>query len=89
MIENAVTGNGNDRVIANEHNNIVVTGPGNDEIFAGEGSDILNPGIGNDIIDLSEFHQVKDLIIIDTTEVGFDTVYGFSQGQVTLFLLKI
>ncbi len=80
-IENVFTGDGNDYVIANEQNNIIVTGSGNDQIFLGEGSDIVDPGIGDDIIDFSESSQAKDMIIIDTIKGGIDTVYGFSQGR--------
>lgn len=48
VIENAITGSGNDRVFGNSANNELVTGRGNDTIYAGAGNDILNSGLGND-----------------------------------------
>ena len=82
-IENVETGLGNDRVIGNDYNNMIVTGAGDDNIFAGSGMDIINSGSGNDVIDLSEAIQSRDTVIISPSseEVGFDTIYGFIQGE--------
>ena len=76
------TGSGNDYVVGNETSNIIETSSGDDIIFAGE-SDIINPGPGNNIIDLSQDLDAPDTIIIDflDTAQSFNTVYGFSPGE--------
>ena len=82
-IENVETGSGNDRVIGNDYNNMIFTGAGTDNIFAGSGVDIINSGSGNDVVDLSETIQERDTVIVSppSTEPGYDTIYGFIQGE--------
>ncbi len=48
VLENLITGNGNDTVFTNTANNDVSTGGGNDTVHASEGRDTLNGGNGTD-----------------------------------------
>ena len=50
VIENLITGSGNDEIIGNRAHNIIRSGQGNDKIFGGDGKDTLNGGGGNDQI---------------------------------------
>lgn len=81
-IENVKTGTGNNTVIGNELDNVIITSSGNDTIFAGNGADIVNPGMGDDIIDLSEDTFAQDLLILEASREAGDSnaVYGFRQG---------
>ena len=81
-IENVVTGSGDDTVIGTDFDNIIKTGGGSDTIFAGGGSDIIKSGTGTDRIDLSESVQSRDTVTLNatSTDLGIDTIYGFSQG---------
>ncbi|WP_413174011.1 calcium-binding protein [Anabaena azotica] len=49
-IENAIGGDGNDRLIGNSLNNNLVGGLGNDTLIGGVGNDTLNGGAGNDAL---------------------------------------
>jgi serralysin len=51
IIENAITGNGNDTITGNDAANILDAGAGNDTLFGGDGNDTLTGGRGNDTID--------------------------------------
>ena len=81
-IENIITGAGDDTVIGTDLDNFISTGSGSDTIFAGGGADTINSGIGADRIDLSEFVQSRDTVVLDNSLVnlGIDTIYGFEQG---------
>ncbi|MDB2663053.1 M10 family metallopeptidase [Paracoccaceae bacterium] len=81
-IENVETGSGDDTVIANALENIIITGAGDDTIFAGDGADFIRSGTGSDRIDLSESNQAVDTVSVDASlfDLGFDTIYGFAQG---------
>ncbi|NRB18046.1 MAG: M10 family metallopeptidase C-terminal domain-containing protein, partial [Rhodobacteraceae bacterium] len=48
VIENAITGSGNDIIIGNDANNRLESGAGDDQIDAGNGNDILIGGAGAD-----------------------------------------
>jgi len=50
-IENAVTGNGDDRIMGNALGNILDGGAGNDFLSGGDGDDTLVAGSGNDTLD--------------------------------------
>ncbi len=50
LIENAVTGNGNDVITGNQAANLLSGNGGNDFIDAGAGSDTLSGGAGNDTL---------------------------------------
>ena len=81
-IENIITGAGDDTVIGTDLDNFISTGSGSDTIFAGGGADTIKSGIGADRIDLSEFVQSRDTVVLDNSLVnlGIDTIYGFEQG---------
>jgi hypothetical protein len=81
-IENAITGAGNDTVIATAADNIITTGSGDDNIFAGGGLDLIRPGPGADRVDLSEETQSVDVVVLDatTSDAECDIIYGFVQG---------
>ncbi len=48
VIENAITGSGNDTITGNDANNHLQSGSGNDSLVAGAGNDTLEGGSGND-----------------------------------------
>lgn len=59
VIENIVTGDGNDRIAGNDlaniihskrGNDLISAGGGNDKIDGGAGNDTINGGIGNDVV---------------------------------------
>ena len=81
-IENVVTGSGNDTVIGTDFDNVISTGSGSDTIFAGGGADTIKSGTGADRIDLSESVQMRDTVklTVPSSDLGVDTLYGFSQG---------
>ena len=81
-IENVVTDMGDDTVIGTDSDNVIETGSGSDTIFSGGGSDIIMSGTGADRIDLSEYVQSRDTVTLNATftDLGVDTIYGFSQG---------
>ena len=51
IIENAISGSGNDILIGNDANNNLFGGAGNDALFGGAGDDYLDGGEGADSID--------------------------------------
>ena len=83
IIENVLTGSGNDYIVGNTANNYISTSSGNDKIFAGEGADIIISGEGSDIIDLSEETQFVDTLVVEKNSISqhFDLVYGFIHGS--------
>jgi Ca2+-binding RTX toxin-like protein len=54
LIENAIGGAGDDRMVGNQANNVLTGGAGDDLLAGGAGSDTLTGGSGNDIADLSD-----------------------------------
>jgi len=82
-IENVSTGKGNDYVIGNNLQNLIITSNGNDIIFPDDGEDVINSGPGSDIIDLSENINFQDQIIFDFAVYDelFDTIISFIQGH--------
>lgn len=81
-IENVITGSGNDIVIGTDSDNVILTGSGSDTIYAGGGADTITAGTGSDRIDLSELVQSRDTVLLNasSSDLGIDTLYGFSQG---------
>lgn len=51
LIENAVTGDGNDKVFGNQLANNLRGMRGNDSLYGGEGNDSLEGGLGDDFLD--------------------------------------
>lgn len=91
IIENAITGAGDDTVIGNAQDNVIRTGAGNDILRGGAGNDILDGGSGVDIAQFSagwqNYHVGFDLtlgahLVTDLRGVdGIDTLYSIEQGQ--------
>lgn len=54
LIENAIGGSGNDRIVGNQANNRLEGGAGDDLLVGGAGSDMLIGGAGNDVADFSD-----------------------------------
>ncbi|MEH3123700.1 MAG: M10 family metallopeptidase C-terminal domain-containing protein [Sphingomonas phyllosphaerae] len=54
LIENAIGGAGNDRIVGNQANNRLEGGAGDDLLVGGAGSDVLIGGAGNDVADFSD-----------------------------------
>ncbi|MCP1168372.1 Ig-like domain-containing protein [Limimaricola litoreus] len=48
VIENAITGSGNDKIIGNSANNILIGNGGNDSLIGNDGNDTLVGGAGSD-----------------------------------------
>lgn len=54
LIENAIGGSGNDRIVGNQANNRLEGGAGDDMLAGGKGSDLLIGGAGNDVADFAD-----------------------------------
>ncbi len=50
VIENAISGHGNDRIIGNGADNMIVTRKGHDHVRGGAGADTIQTGVGDDIV---------------------------------------
>ncbi|NVK14513.1 MAG: M10 family metallopeptidase C-terminal domain-containing protein [Rhodobacteraceae bacterium] len=50
IVENAITGSGNDTVTGNDADNVIQTGAGDDRLLGGTGDDQLFGRIGNDVL---------------------------------------
>ena len=48
ILENLITGDGNDEITTNDANNDIQSGGGDDTVYASEGNDTLNGGMGTD-----------------------------------------
>ncbi|MDX5593970.1 M10 family metallopeptidase, partial [Pseudovibrio sp. SPO723] len=74
LIENAIGGSGNDKLVGNQGNNRLEGGAGNDELVGydgddvlvgGDGADLMNGGAGDDWISYTEYSDVNLSSIID------------------------
>lgn len=69
IIENVITGNGNDTITDNEVDNNIQTQAGDDKIYLGAGgADIVDGGDGLDTIYLNLLSQDIDLIYLDEND---------------------
>jgi serralysin len=50
LIENAIAGAGNDKIVGNNVNNVLSGNGGNDTLYGGKGHDVLKGGAGSDIM---------------------------------------
>ena len=75
VIENAITGSGDDTIIGNAADNSLTSGAGLDSLFGGAGNDTLTAGSGNDTMDGGTGN--------DTMQGGSgnDTYYVDSEGD--------
>lgn len=74
LIENAIGGIGNDTIVGNQANNVLVGGPGADRLYGLEGSDVLVGGSGRDVFMLTtqpdrfiNLDRIKDFSVKDDT----------------------
>jgi serralysin len=79
LIENAIGGNGNDRLVGNGAANLLQGGAGNDILEGGAGSDILEGGTGSDTLSGGDgddiiFFDSQDATSGVTGGAGFDTL---------------
>ncbi len=91
VIENAITGSGNDTVTGNAVANVITTNDGDDSISGGNNFDTISSGAGNDTVagdngrDLVFLNQGDDLYIDNAQggELGRDTVFaGFGNDTI-------
>jgi len=79
MIEDVITGSGNDHVIGNLLNNKIKTGGGDDLVFPGEGRDLIELGAGSNKLNLFELKPQNDFIIFDAdVSAQFNEIYNFN-----------
>ncbi|SMX45094.1 M10 family metallopeptidase C-terminal domain-containing protein [Maliponia aquimaris] len=90
VIENAVTGSGNDEVTGNSAANHIQTGEGSDTLSGGEGNDTLDAGGGEDLLvvagaptDYAYFFDsadssvlITDINLTDGSDQGTDRLIG-------------
>ncbi len=77
VIENAVTGDGNDTLIGNDIANILLGMRGNDTLDGGAGADTLDGGVGVDTASYVRSTVAVDVNLTRATQVG-----GHAQGDV-------
>jgi predicted extracellular nuclease len=70
-IENAITGDKDDRVYGNDGSNRFETGGGNDILVGGAGADVMIGGTGNDSYSVDNSGD----IVTENADEGTDTVY--------------
>jgi Ca2+-binding RTX toxin-like protein len=78
IIENAIAGDGNDRMYGSDGNNTLYGMRGNDSIHAGLGDDIVSGGAGNDLLEGS---YGADIFLFDralNAVTNVDTIYDFN-----------
>ena len=77
-IENVITGNGDDTVVGNDLDNIIMAGDGDDNILLSKGSDQVYGGSGADefLVQGAEGfeHYIGDNTVIKDFEVGIDSL---------------
>ena len=83
VVENVVTGRGNDTVIGNDAVNVVQTGAGDDIIFPGDGADFVLSGLGSDTIFLSDTDNISDVVLLEVAKdkTDQDTIINFKLGK--------
>lgn len=80
VIENAITGSGNDMLTGNSSNNRLDGGAGNDQLRGGAGNDILIGGLGNDAIDGEDG---EDTIIFSGLFSSYAVSYDAASGTLS------
>jgi len=70
VIENGMTGDGNDRLVGNEVGNLLNAGAGRDIVLGNAGDDEMQGGLGNDLLGGG---TGSDLI---TGDAGLDLIFG-------------
>ena len=83
IMENVLTGYGDDHVIGNTFGNYISTGDGDDLVYASSGRDIIEPGTGENKLNLFEETQENDFVVLNS-EFGaqFNEIYNFAVNGV-------
>ena len=83
IIENVLTGYGDDHVIGNTFGNYISTGDGDDLVYASSGRDIIELGTGQNKLNLFEETQENDFVVLNS-EFGaqFNEIYNFAVNGV-------
>ncbi len=84
VIENAVTGDGNDVLIGNDAANVLVGMRGNDTLDGGAGADTLEGGVGTDTVTYVRSTVAVDINLTRAAQVG-----GHAQGDVLILIENI
>ncbi|MEQ1622581.1 MAG: peroxidase family protein [Methylococcales bacterium] len=72
LIENFISGSGNDIIIGTTAANVINGGAGNDTLTGGAGADVLDGGEGNDLFHVGGAELTGDVI---TGGIGVDTLH--------------
>ncbi|MEE1657800.1 calcium-binding protein [Microvirga sp. CF3062] len=95
LIENAIGGSGNDRILGNQANNVLQGMDGRDEILGGAGSDTLEGGAGDDDLlggsgadvlrggigyDFASYYHASGAVVANLSNAGANT--GEAAGDV-------
>lgn len=78
IIERAYTGDGNDILTGNQHNNLLYSGRGDDQIDGGLGNDWL---FGKSGINQLTGGAGNDRFVVDDSDNGVTTITDFTQGD--------
>lgn len=70
VIENAVGGSGDDKLLGNDANNVLIGGAGNDKLKGKVGADLLEGGPGNDIYTIDDASEINTA----TADAGTDLI---------------
>lgn len=79
VIENAITGSGNDTIIGNDADNVLSSGGGVDSLTGGAGSDTLIGGAGGDVLsggsetDFASYQTAAGGVTVDLLSPGLNT----------------
>ena len=78
IIENVLTGYGDDHVIGNASGNYISTGDGDDLVYASDGRDIVELGAGQNKLNLFEVTQENDFVVLsDEYGAQFNEIHNF------------
>lgn len=78
IIENVLTGAGDDHVIGNTIGNYISTGDGDDFVYASGGRDIVELGTGQNKLNLFEETRENDFVVLsDEYGAQFNEIYNF------------
>ncbi|MTI43080.1 DUF4214 domain-containing protein, partial [Roseibium hamelinense] len=92
IIEQVVTGDGDDKITGNEFGNLITPGRGDDVVDGGGGNDLFVEGLGNDLyvggsgIDIVLAHYAFDaeFVLFESAERDGEILFAHSNEQDTL-----
>lgn len=91
VIENAIGGSGNDKLVGNSSNNSLIGNDGDDTLIGQLGTDSMSGGDGSDIFGLSNigFYTFQDFVP-GVDKIVFDTQLGISNfKQLSTYISRI